>query len=412
MRRLFKNISNRSILVVLCIFTVLSLIFSSEHLFRTTIFLAFATCIILGLRQNNMINPYVLFSITPLSLLLYKNLGGIYMLDLSDKVWRLAIINIFAFIFTIFFTPSYKRYSNCIGLNRTSILIISSICFYLLSFIGGYIPQLNALFWFLSVAAIVCAIKTKKRIMYAFCAVVILSSILSGHTSKMAVLLQCITILVCYDKYFVNTKAKKKKLFLLSVLGAILMVSAFSFANKERGRYDAEVGVNYYMDQGHIEWNYSSAIFMPYMYLTTPWTNLEYIVETQNTRTSGLWAIKPILGYIGLDENLKHKYELTPYSTFNTFTFIAVLFKDFGFWGSVILSIFLGYFVKKIYSRYTISKSPFDITSYILVALATAEMFFSNHFFMQSYPFTCLIIMELWKSLINLLRISKIELEN
>lgn len=396
-----NKISDGKVLSLMLVFTVLSLFISSTLLYKVTVFLAAFSCGIMGYKQHNLMNPYYLFAITPLSLLLYFDLGGAYMLELSDKTWRLAIINICAFIFTLHLTPSFTLYSNCIGLNKTGALVFSSVFFYLLSFVGGFFPQLQALFWFLSVTAIVCAIKTKKKIMYVFCAYIILSSLLSGHISKMGVLLQCITILVCYDKYFVDSRADRIKLYLLIGLGTLLMIFAFSFANKDRGKYDSEDGLNYYITQGNINWDYNSALFMPYMYCATPWTNLEYVVESQNTRTNGLWLIKPVLGYVGLDEKYEEEYELTPYSSFNTFTFISVSFKDFGFFGSIIISICLGYFVKKIYSRYQISKSPFDITSYILVALATAEMFFSNHFLMQSYPFTCLIIMEFWKLIIR-----------
>lgn len=410
---MIKNISEGKVLLILLIFSILSLFIPSVTLYRATVFIAVISCVVLGSKQYNIINPYYLFAITPVSLLLYFDLGGAYMLELSDKTWRLAIINISAFIFALHYTPSFTKYSNCISLNQTGTLVFSSIFFYVLSFIGGYIPQINALFWFLSVAAIVCALKTKKKIMYLFCAYIILSSLLSGHTSKMAVLLQCITILVCYDKYFVVSKSKigKIKLFILTGLGVMFMIFAFTFANKDRGEYDSEEGMSYYLTQGHMDWNYSPSLFMPYMYLATPWTNLEYVVETQDTRTNGLWLVKPVLGYVGLDEKYEREYDITPYSEFNTFAFIAVGFKDFGFYGSILLSILLGFFVKKVYSRYEISKSPFDITSYILVALATAEMFFSNHFFMQSYPFTCFIIMEIWKVIMGLTISSKIELD-
>ena len=46
------------------------------------------------------------------------------------------------------------------------------------------------------------------------------------------------------------------------------------------------------------------------------------------------------------------------------------------------------------------SRSPFDVACYVLTAIATLEMFFSNHFFMQSYPFTIVILMELYKKFI------------
>lgn len=252
--------------------------------------------------------------------------------------------------------------------------------------------------------------KTQKKIMLLFCAYVILSSLLSGHTSKMNVLLQCVTVLISYDKYYAATKIDKRKMIVYATLGVVLMFFSFSFANKQRGQYDADKGLEYYTSAGHIQWEYNSSFFMPYMYLSTPWTNLEYITRTQDERTNGLWTLKPILGYVGLAKDYEKEYELKPYSNFNTFTYIATGFKDFGFWLSIIASLLLGFYVKKIYSRYLVSKSPFDITSYILVALATIEMFFSNHFFMQSYPFTCFLVMELWKFIMSGFS-TKIELE-
>ena len=131
------------------------------------------------------------------------------------------------------------------------------------------------------------------------------------------------------------------------------------------------------------------------MYLETPWVNLQYVTETQDNRTYGMWALKPLLGYLGLRDD--EDYKLEPYSSFNTFTFISCQFKDFGYYGSVLLSLFLGFFVKKMYSLSMRSNSPFYLGAFVLVALATLEMFFSNHFFMQSYPFTIFIMMWLYQ---------------
>ena len=135
--------------------------------------------------------------------------------------------------------------------------------------------------------------------------------------------------------------------------------------------------------------------------MTTPWSNLQYVTETQPKSTNGLWTIKPLLGYAQLDDTFENNYKLEPYSSFNTFTYIVCGYKDFGFWGSVVMSLFLGFFVKKVYSRYKVSQSPFDVAIYVCAGLAVVEMFFSNHFFMQSYPFTIVIIMELYKSLVR-----------
>ena len=183
----------------------------------------------------------------------------------------------------------------------------------------------------------------------------------------------------------------------LAILGIIVMVLSFSFANKDRESMSSAEVVDYYSQYGGIEWNQNTALFMPYMYLTTPWANLQYLTETQDTRTFGLWLIKPILGYAQLDDCFQKQYYIQAYSSFNTLTFISCNFKDFGYWLSVISSLLLGIFVKKIYSRYQKSHSALDVACYVLVGLAVLEMFFSNEFFTQSFPFTIVIIMAIYK---------------
>ena len=176
------------------------------------------------------------------------------------------------------------------------------------------------------------------------------------------------------------------------------MIYAFSFANKGQATSDADAIINYYSEQG-VVWSLSSNLFLPYMYLTTEWANLQYVTETQTEKTNGLWTFKPLLGYAQLDDTFENDYKLKAYSSFNTYTYIVCCYKDFGFWGSVGLSLFLGMFVKKIYTRYEFSQCPFDLGIYVCTALAVVEMFFSNHFFMQSYPFSIVILMGIYRGL-------------
>lgn len=181
-------------------------------------------------------------------------------------------------------------------------------------------------------------------------------------------------------------------------MSILIMIFSFSFANKERGKYDSVSGLSNYENNG-VEWSGNASLFLPYMYFTTPWTNLQYVVET-NQRNSAFLVLKPILGYVGLDEYFgidDSEKIFEPYSSFNTYTFIACHFSDFGKWFSILPTLFLGWYIKKIYTRYLLSQSPLDTSVYCLVALATTDMFFSNHFFLQSYPFTIFIEMELIK---------------
>ena len=231
----------------------------------------------------------------------------------------------------------------------------------------------------------------------------LLFSFSTGSISKLFMLMLTMTFLVSYDKYYAVTSKQKKRVLIVAAIGLVVMVSAFSFANKDRGSYDADEGLSYYSQHG-IEWTGAARLFMPYMYLTSSWTNLQYVMETQDSRTYGLWLAKPLLGYMQMDESFKKEYQLESYSSFNTFGFITCGFKDFGFWLSIISAFFLGYYVKRIYERYLIRQSPFDVACYVLVGLATVEMFFSNHFFMQSYPFTVLIEMEIYKLFFKLKR--------
>lgn len=357
-----KNISSRNAILIVLLFSIFSILGENCTISRICVFLILVLCLILGKREEKLINPFFLFAFTPFSLLIYMNLGGRYMLPLSPETWALAIINMFAFIIALYCTPKFKSISNCQGINDNRFLVFSSLLFYILSMTGRFVPQLQALTWFLSIAAFVFAIKTKKKVMYLFCVYIFLTRSLSDHASKMGMLLLCVSFLVCYDKFFVTSVKQIKKLILWVVLGGCLMIFAFSFANKERGNYDAYDGLAYYEKQGKITWDYAPTLFMPYMYIATPWTNVEYVCKSQDVRTNGLWMIKPLLGYVGLKDSFDKEYELESYSSFNTFTFITCGFKDFGYWGSIIMSLFLGWYVKKIYSRYVISKSPFDVT--------------------------------------------------
>ena len=107
-----------------------------------------------------------------------------------------------------------------------------------------------------------------------------------------------------------------------------------------------------------------------------------------------------------LDSRFANYYVLNPYSSFNTFTYISVLFKDFGYWGSCLGSLMLGFFVRKVYQAFKKTKSPFYVACYALTACAVFEMFFSNHFLSQSYPFTILLLMVLYNKSLKMDSIS------
>lgn len=372
---------------------------------RLAVLMILLFCIIRGRQERHLFNPYYAFAFVPFSLLIYTNLSIRYMLDLNISTWFLAIINMVAFLAAFNITSSYRKYEKCIGggkgknlINNTLLLIIFGFAPFVYRIVTGTLMPLASVFTLFGTAAMICAIKTNKKslVILVFIAYVLQSLV---NVTKSGVLSMLLSILIGYEKYYEHNRRNNLKVIALAAIGIIVMILSFTFANQLRNTRTASETVFYYTRYGGVTWNRNNALFMPYMYLTTPWANLQYVVQTQNTRTYGLWFLKPILGYLQMDSLFRNQYNIRAYSTFNTFTFIATHFKDFGFLGSIIPSAFLGFFVKKVYSRYRVSRSPFDTACYVLCFQAVAEMFFSNHFFMQSYPFSIVIIMGIYKYL-------------
>ena len=394
---------------IVFIFILLSIFSSSILICRVTVFLIMLLCISIAKNDRFIVTPMSLFALTPFSLLIYKNFGDAYMVNLKFETWLIAIINMYAFVMAYKYTPSFSNFKKCIGNADAKLLQIQAVVFYLLSLVGKFIPSIESIVWMFSIASVVCALKSRKRTMYIFVIVIFLVSAL-GVTSKSTMLTYCITFIICIEKYIFINEKQRKWIKLILALGVLFMIFTFSFANKGRETHSSEESLELYSRRG-IEWNYSAGLFMPYMYITNGWTNLQHAMNTQDTRTYGLWSLKPLLGYLQLDENFKDDYSLKSYSSFNTFAYMTYGFKDFGYWLSILMSLFLGYFVKKVYSRYSISRSPYDVASFVLVAQATLEMFFSNHFFSLSYPFTIVILMSMIKFFMRK-RVNAVELEN
>lgn len=404
----FSNRSIRSYFTILFLGCIACALSSSLLLDRLCVLYITILCIVLGSKENNFVNPYYLFALTPISLLIYFNIGDFYMSDLNHETWLIGILNMTAFLFAVYKTPSFKNYKNCIGIYSKNNMRLHAIFMLVIGFSSEFVPSVASILWIFTIGGLVIALKTKEKSMILLALSVFLLTAMSGHASKMQMLMYCIVFLICYDKYYAINQHQKKRVKVLAIIGVIFMIFAFTFANK--GRDDGATGdpLSIYESQG-VEWNYSTGLFMPYMYITNGWTNLQYVMETQNTRTYGLWTLKPLLGYIQLKSNYEAEYALQSKSSFNTFCFMTVGFKDFGLWLSILPTLLLGFYCKKMYSRFLISRSPFDVATYVLVALATLELFFSNHFFMQSYPFTIFIEMELYKFLFC--RADNIELE-
>lgn len=373
---------------------------------RVCVFFIFGLCFYLGRREPKFFNPFYLFALTPFSLLIYTNLSNSIMMDLNHDTWVIAIINMFAFIAAVYYSIIHTKDGRVhdgqtednLGKHAIILIFLYSVAS-LYELITSKSLAISSVFLVCGIAAIICALKSRKILVIIL--VVAVYFILALDTmSKTSILRIAITIMIGYEMLYPSTKKQKRVIYVLAGASVVILIASFAFGLKGKEYTSAEDRKARYEVSYGMTWDSSAELVGPYAYLTTPWANLQYVMETQGQEhTNGLWLIRPALGYLQIDDNYNKEYTIIPYSSFNTFTFIAVQYKDFGLYLSIISSILIGLFVGRYYRRCLTTNSPLEIASYVLTAQATLMMFFSNHFFMLSYPFTIVLAMWIYKNI-------------
>ena len=422
-------VKKKPFLIAMLLFLIVEIVVGSADtigfaIMRLTVCFLFVYCIYRGINEEFISNPYLLFSLTPFSLLLYsEKISSYYFAKLEYKTWILAIINILAFVMTLNY--GIKKNKNWIGSGEETteldckctnvtyhivlLTIISKIP--LVSNALGISFPLKSILGFFSFIGIALAFRTKKKWLIVFTILANMTGWIQDF-NKTRLMYLVMTVLVSLEAYYIKTKKDRVRLIAgLGVVAFFILVVSFPLKSFTRagGSFSdffgnmTEISTNAFSKYNNrISFLGPQVLQMPYMYLVSAWNNVQYVMNTQPECTYGLWTLKPILGYLQLDGMFADYYQLIPSSSFNTFTYITVLFKDFGYYGSIVGSIILGLYVSSRYCKMKIEASCFDVATYGLVAMATLEMFFSNHFFSLSYPFTIFIIGYIYKKIFRL----------
>ncbi len=378
---------------------------------KTIVYFIFLWTISLGIKEENIYNPYFLFSLLPISLLIYdETISRTYLVELFEYTYIFAIINMLVFLITMKYTYGYSKRVE-VGLETNEKLLKHGWIMFGISLLAYVITPFSTFLDVFKFMAIACAVKAKR---YASAVVMILIVLFLNQDTLNKTNILCIILLLilCYFKY-TGKKGLSFKMVLFIALAAFIMVHMFTLKSYivnggtvweyiTDGYKNNDIR-GYYTERPDVNWNGPEWLFTPWMYLTTPWTNLQLVIFTQRDYTYGLWMLKPVINWLQMDGVLESFYELKSYSTFNTFTYLGVLFKDFGYIGSCFGSVVIAVFVKRIYNRFMNSDSPLDIASYALIAQATAELFFSNHFFTQSYPFVIVMMVALYRLILRII---------
>lgn len=379
-----------------------------------------------GVTDRELFNPMLLFSFTPLSLLLYsESVSPKYLNSLTMTTWLLGLINMFAFILVVRYKTrnvkflednnwdscddnNYDTKKKKLLIHHGVVLIILGLIPEIFQLIFGTSFFLGATISYLLYAGIACAWKSKSKIFIIFAYTLWLLSIISRFNKSIFLSMGLVTIL-SFQRLYAKDERQKKKVYFWTIIAIVIMIfiafplKTFVQTGNQLTLDGISSAIISYFQDGDtyydttIKFDGPNVLKLPYMYLVSAWNNVQYVMETQSSHTFGLWLIKPLLSWFQLDGLFADAYFLKPYSSFNTFGYVTVLYKDFGMWGSVVGSLMLGLFISKIYIKFITSNSPFDVACYAMTAQATLEMFFSNHFFMLSYPFTIIVVCWIYK---------------
>lgn len=413
------------ITIALMYFSNVRKIDGASSFYKALLLTLIFVCIENAIKENSIINPYLAFTLVPLSLFLYDvNVSTYYLVKLTSSTYIFSIYNMIMLMFGLMLGKHlrYKFNSRTWGKfveadpqkdsrNAYQLLAIGIIPYVLTSIIGfdSFISlnmnALKALFGTMPVSSvlslfcypgIIFAIRSKNKRTIAFAGFCFLLSVIINFSKTAVVLWSVIIVLIIYKR--TRNKPKKKVAFVFAlIVAAVIIYESFDIYNNIRFDYN----LNDYFSQMDYVGNISSGMFLPYMYITSPWSNVQYLLETIKEHTYGLWIFKPLLGYLQLDNFFLDAYTLTPrFSAFNTYTYMSVFFIDFGVVGSGICSFLLGNFMMYIYRLYRkFEASPLITAAYALNFYAMIMLFFNNHYLQQSYPITIVLIVWLWNKI-------------
>lgn len=270
------------------------------------------------------------------------------------------------------------------------------------------IPMLNQLGYFLPASIIVaCKNNNSKQILIA----VVFSALASLMTiSKTGMLMVMIFLIIGLNYY--KPKVLELSIFKLLRKFAIiwiplLIIYLFAYNNNMRNNADSKSSTEWISKGGSkiikSGDNMEENLYLNYLYLCSPWSNLNYNIERNHIVGYGSNTFAQFGKKIGV--NVQKVEKIQP-SFLNTHTFITDYYLDFGYLGAIIASILLGFIIYCFYIKLCSSHDALLISYYALICFATGMLFFSNHF-NNGYLLNYLITMGGYYFISRMNRISK-----
>lgn len=366
------------------------------------------TSIVLGIRERFIINPYFCLFFFPFSLLIYDpNVSLVFLVPLIDEIYVFCACATIAFMLGVELIASRIDIRGWfvdeqLGVKHVGFetaylrigLLVSSLWFiYQVAKMAHVNLPGSALAVQLVYVGVVFMLRSKRRFGYFVVGFIMLFMLLTMFRKSTFLMLLFLGTLSLIDTAYISRLQMQRMIVVM--IGAMFFMVFIAYPAKmyfhaHRGfknltTYDQlneviEEDSEGYGDMGGTIGT-NVYVLRPYLSMTTEWTNLDYVIETQPDSSRGLFFIRPIFKILQLRTPWKELY-IEPYKgTYNTFTYLCWQWKDFGYIGAVILTFFEGLLVGWSYRRFRERpNNPIETVRYVFLAVATIEMFFNNHF--------------------------------
>jgi len=373
------------------------------------------TLVWLGKREREAINPYFLFLSTPISLMLYnESVSETYLPALGLNVQLTIIAGIYAYLAGLLTisgnrqnyapkkSPRYSFYLILfLGLTPHVIGVLTVGLPLLANDVDAareayLVPVLGQFMFFLPLSMLIAFQRRSKTMIFSSLALNAFFSVIV--VSKFSIMFAGLFFLYSYFRYEGRQIFRVRPAYLMA-LAVVSTPLLFGFVfsardNTSQSEYNWYQGTSFASELMN---QYGDYTFLPYLYLTSPWSNFAYLFENDTDLTLGARTIFSLASIFQVDKLLSYEPREVRVSAFNTHAYLSDFFLDFHVPGVVILSFLLGCFVKWIYVRAQRSSDVLTEGIWVTFGFASFMLFFSNHFTGLGYPIVALLIFSVYR---------------
>lgn len=362
-----------------------------------------------GQREKKILNPYFLFLPTPISLILYSEaVSPVFLPKMNQEVQLVIILGIFSYLAGLLMIRTKHRTSGSRRPRDYSfyVFLILGLVPHLIGIATAGIPLfasdvniareqylaplIGQLIIFLPVTVLIAFKEgSRKKVIIALAANIAGAAFM---VSKFALFFFLIFLIFGFVRY------RGDKLLPIragAVAFALLIVTPLIFEATFSAR-DSAAQVEYFWRNNisfgmKIVDEYGDYIYLPYMYLTAPWSNFAYIYDITSNFDYGARSVYAVASFLQVESLLPFEPRGVRRLPFNTHAYLSDFYLDFGLAGIVALSYLLGLLVKWAYISAAKSGDLLDEAVWITIGFASMMLFFSNHFTTLSYPLVSLL---------------------